>query len=113
MARSKYAKRISELITRGECSNGDFETLQVILGGLDTILLEMIEPLERRVFDWIVDGDLSTTSNAVSKQFNIKMNHAGTILGNLCDLCLLDRREVRDAHGKFYIYTAHGDWGSA
>lgn len=112
MARNKYAKRISELIVRGECSNGDSETFQVIMGGLDAILLEMLEPLERQVFDWIAvgEGDLSTTSSAVSKEFEIKINHAGTILAALCDLCLLDRREVRDAHGKFYIYTAHGDW---
>lgn len=108
MARSKFAQQIADLVARGECSNGTFEDLQVILGGLDSILEDMLEPMERKVFQWIVENEQPTTSNMVSKEFGIQQNHASMILSGLCDLYLLDRHQARD--GKYFVYNLHGEY---
>lgn len=110
MARNKFIKRVAGLIVRGDCGNGTREDLQVILGGLDAILLDMLEPMERRAFDWIVERKLSVTSGDLSQELGIQQNHASMILSELCELWLLDRRKEHHKNGNFYIYTLHGDY---
>ena len=105
MIRNKWAIRIAQTIAELECINDDGYGLRTALEHLDKMLLEALAPMEKKVYLWIVDMQCPIISQDVTRVFRVKPNHASMILKALTDYCLLDRREVLNVDGKYFVYT--------
>lgn len=58
----------------------------------------------RKIYDWIGTCYHPVTSGAVMRAWELKPNHASTILNELWQFGLLTRAEYTDAHGKGFRY---------
>lgn len=58
-----------------------------------------------QVYDWAVSIDRSVYSAETAQAWDLKQNHASTILNELWQFGLLTRTEYTDEHGKGYKYT--------
>lgn len=57
-----------------------------------------------KVYDWIGSLYAPVTTSAVCRAWELKPNHASTILNELWQFGLLKRTEYTDEHGKGYKY---------
>lgn len=57
-----------------------------------------------QVYDWIGACYSPVNSNMVMKAWDLRQNHASTILNELWQFGLLSREEYTDEHGKGYKY---------
>lgn len=69
-------------------------------------LYDWLPPVHRAVLDWVVTFGLPTQVSTVAYQFEYTMKHAGTILNELWQWGLLQRKPVHSPRGRMYVYTA-------
>lgn len=96
--RNKTALRIAQqiqVVKRGEC---DAETM------LYHILIDTLPPINRRVYNYVAEFNLTVTSADIEYRFGWKINYASTVLNELWKLGLLARELVTDEDGKRYAY---------
>lgn len=107
MLRNKWALRIVKAISELECIDDDGYGLRTALEYLDAMLLEALEPSERKIYNYIANLDLAVVSEEIATEFNIKQNHASGLLKALTTYGLLDREVELDDNGRRFVYTVH------
>lgn len=57
------------------------------------------------IYDWVCSLERSVYSAETAQAWNLRQNHASTLLNELWQFGLLTREEYTDEHGKGYKYT--------
>lgn len=82
--------------------------IQAFPDNTDRILLiaivRALPPSYHKIYDWIGSLYAPVTSGAVMRAWELKPNHASTILNELWRFGLLKRTEYTDEHGKGFKY---------
>lgn len=69
-------------------------------------LYACLPPVHRAVLDWVAALGNPVKVSTVAYQFEYTMKHAGTILNELWQWGLLERKPVHSPRGRMYVYTA-------
>lgn len=71
---------------------------------IQNTIVESLPPGYRKIYDWIVSCEQPVTSPMVMQAFEIKHNHASSVLNELWQFGLLERVEQVDSHGRVFVY---------
>src|SRR5262245_26546042 len=72
---------------------------------LRNAIIQALPPGYHKIYDWIGSCYHPVTSAAVAKAWELKQNHASTLLKELCGFGLLKRTEHIDESGRVFLYT--------
>lgn len=69
-------------------------------------IIQALPPSYHKVYDWICQGTFhgKVETSMVMRAWNLKANHASTMLNELWRFGLLKRTERIDKNGKTYVY---------
>lgn len=75
-------------------------------------IIDALPPGYRKVYDWIGSLYTPVTTAMVMRAWELKSNHASTLLNELWRFGLLKRTEIKDSHGKMFEYKHTADTAS-
>jgi len=107
--RQAWSQRFADAITEvAQWTNTDVGAWMAI-GLLNDMLIDSLEPMQRRVYEWIVENESVVSSEFVATHFRIRGNHAATVLLQLYKLKLLKRTLDTNGNSRQFWYRLNDD----